>query len=257
MPFLEIEGKRIYFKGEASRPGMWPVILIHGAGGSSNIWLRQIQALEENFRVLAIDLPGHGYSQGNGEETIEDYVRFVSSWLEALDLREVFLVGHSMGGAIAMTLALFFPEKIRKMALAGSGARLRVPPEVFAALDKDFKEAIRVICRYAYSPHFPTYFLSLGEAEMEKGRPDVFLKDLAACDAFDICPQLSQIQVQSLILCGREDRFTPPELSLFLRDNLPNSQLEVIEGAGHMAMIESTSNFNGILARFLGEPISA
>jgi len=257
MPFLEIEGKRIYFKGEASRSGMWPVILIHGAGGSSNIWLRQIQALEENFRVLAIDLPGHGYSQGNGEETIEDYVRFVSSWLEALDLREVFLVGHSMGGAIAMTLALFFPEKIRKMALAGSGARLRVPPEVFAALDKDFKEAIRVICRYAYSPHFPTYFLSLGEAEMEKGRPDVFLKDLAACDAFDICPQLSQIQVQSLILCGREDRFTPPELSLFLRDNLPNSQLEVIEGAGHMAMIESTSNFNGILARFLGEPISA
>jgi pimeloyl-ACP methyl ester carboxylesterase len=256
MPFLKIEGKRIYFKGEAGRPGMWPVILIHGAGGSSNIWLRQIQALEENFQVLAIDLPGHGYSEGNGEETIEDYVRFVSAWLEALDLRQVFLVGHSMGGAIAMSLALSFPEKIRKMALAGSGARLRVPPEVFAALNKDFKEAIRVICRYAYSSHFPTYLLSLVEAEMGKARPEVFLKDLVACDAFDMRSQLSQIQVPSLILCGREDRFTPLELSLFLRDNLPNSRLEVIEGAGHMAMIESTSDFNEVLARFLSEAIS-
>jgi pimeloyl-ACP methyl ester carboxylesterase len=257
MPFLKIEGKRIYFKGEASRRGMWPVVLIHGAGGSSNIWLRQIQTLEEDFHVLAIDLPGHGYSEGNGEGTIEDYVRFVSSLLDALHLREVFLVGHSMGGAIAMSLALSFPEKIRKMALAGSGARLRVPPEVFAALDKDFQEAIRVICRYAYSPRFPTYLLSLGEAEMGKSRPEVLLKDLAACDAFDIRPHLSQIRVPSLILCGREDRFTPLELSLFLRDNLANSQLEIIEGAGHMAMIESTSDFNGVLARFLSEPISA
>ncbi len=257
MPFLEIEGRRTYFREEAGRPGMRPVILIHGAGGSSNIWLRQIQALEENFRVLAIDLPGHGYSEGNGEETIEDYVRFVSAWLEALGLRQVFLVGHSMGGAIALGLALSSPEKIVKMALAGSGARLRVPAEVFAALNTDFEEAIRIICRYAYSPHFPTYLLSLGEAEMGKARPEMFLKDLVACNAFDMRPQLSELRVPSLILCGREDRFTPLELSLFLRDNLPNSQLEVIEGAGHMAMIESTSDFNKALARFLNEAISA
>jgi len=257
MPFLRIEGKKIYFREEAKRPGMRPVIFVHGAGGSSNIWLRQIQDLEEKFRVLAIDLPGHGYSEGNGEVAVQDYSHCVSSWLEALDLREVFLVGHSMGGAISMTLALSQPGRVSKMVLAGCGALLRVPPEVFAALGQNFKEAIRVICRYAYSPQFPTYLLSLGEAEMGKSRPDVLLKDLAACDAFDIHPQLSQIQVQSLILCGREDRFTPLGLSLDLREYLPHSQLEIIEGTGHMAMIESTSSFNSVLARFLDQPISS
>jgi len=257
MPFVRIGEKKIHFKEEARHPGLLPVILIHGAGGSSNIWLRQIKALEESFHVLAVDLPGHGYSGGNGEKTVGDYARCVSSLLDAFDFQEVSLVGHSMGGAVAMTLAVSEPGRVRRLVLAGSGARLRVPREVFEALARDFQEAIRVICRYAYSPHFPTYLLSLGEAEMGRSCPDVLLRDLAACDKFDIRPELSKIKAQSMMLCGREDRFTPPELSCYLRDNLPNSRLEIIEGAGHMAMIEETGAFNQALVPFLGQPISS
>jgi pimeloyl-ACP methyl ester carboxylesterase len=252
MPSLELEGKRIHFKEGSQRSGATPVIFIHGAGGSSNIWLRQLHPLEETFHVLAIDLPGHGDSEGEGEESVEAYTRVLMSFLDALGLEEVCLVGHSMGGAIAMSLALAQPLRVKKMALAGSGGRLRVPPEVFFALKRDFKEAIRVICRYAYSPHFPTYLLSLGEAEVEKSRPEVLLADFTACDAFDIRPQLSQISQQTLILCGREDRFTPPRLSRYLQSHLPHCRLEIIEGVGHMAMIENASAFNAALARFLG-----
>jgi len=157
-----------------------------------------------------------------------------------------------MGGAIAMSLALAHPPRIKKMALTGSGARLRVPPEVFFALKKDFKDAIRTICRYAYSPHFPTYLLSLGEAEMGKSRPEVLLRDFAACDAFDIRPRLSQISQETLVICGKDDRFTPLRLSQYLRSHLPYCRLEIIERAGHMAMIENPSAFNAALTQFLG-----
>ena len=255
MPSLKIEGKKIYFRQEFRRPRAVPLVFIHGAGGSSNVWLRQLHAFEQGFRVLAVDLPGHGDSEGDGEGSIEDYGRHLLCLLDALGLREFILVGHSMGGAIAMSLALSSPQRVKKMALAGTGARLRVPREVVSALKKDYQEAIRAMCRYAYSPRFPTYLLSLGEAEVGKSRPEVLLQDFAACNAFDVRPRLSQIQKETLILCGREDRFTPLRLSLELQQHLPHSRLEIMEGVGHMAMIENTAAFNAVLARFLGEPV--
>jgi len=255
MPYLILEGKKVYFREAGSRAGTRPLVFIHGAGGSSNVWLRQLQAFEEAFFVLAIDLPGHGDSEGEGEGSVEAYSRILSSFLDALAIEEAFLVGHSMGGAIAMVLALAHPLRVKGMALAGSGARLRVPPEVFSALELDFKEAIRVICRYAYSPHFPTYLLSLGEAEVGKTDPRVIFSDFSACNAFDIRAHLSRISQRALILCGREDRFTPLKLSKYLYSHLPHGQLEIIEKAGHMAMIENAPAFNAALGRFLAEPI--
>ncbi|MDH7499029.1 MAG: alpha/beta hydrolase [candidate division NC10 bacterium] len=255
MPHLILEGRKIFFRQGGRPTGSRPLVFIHGAGGSSNVWLRQLQAFEEDFFVLAIDLPGHGDSEGEGAESVEAYSRILSSFLDALAIEEALLVGHSMGGAIAMVLALAHPLRVKGMALVGSGARLRVPPEVFSALELDFKEAIRVICRYAYSPHFPAYLLRLGEAEVGKTDPRVLLSDFSACNAFDLCARLAEITANTLVMCGREDRFTPLKLSKYLCSHIPHSRLEIIERAGHMAMIENAPAFNAALSRFLGEPI--
>jgi pimeloyl-ACP methyl ester carboxylesterase len=251
MPYLILEKKEVYFREAGRASGRGPVVFIHGAGGSSNIWLRQLPALEEDFYVLALDLPGHGNSEGEGEGRVEGYGRVLLSFLEVLGLAEACLVGHSMGGAIAMTVALSHPQRVKKMVLAGSGAQLQVPPEVYSALKKDLKEAIRIICRYAYSPRFPTYLLSLGEAEIGKCGPEVILRDFATCDAFDIRLRLSEISPETLILCGRDDRFTPLKLSEYLQSQLPHCRMEIMEKAGHMAMIEDAPAFNAALLRFL------
>jgi len=253
MPWAEVAGKRIHFRQGAKSPGTTPVIFIHGAGASSNVWLRQLQAFEESFPVVAVDLPGHGGSDGGGYPRLEDYGHDLLAFLDALGLNQAVWLGHSMGGAIVMELALCHPERVEKIILAGSGAQLKVPGEVLFALRRDSREVMRVISRYAYSPNFPAYHLNLTETEMANYRPEVLVTDFSACDAFDISKHLSRIVQPTLILCGREDRFTPLELSEHLRSGIPHSRLEVIEGAGHMAMIEDAPAFNAAVARFLVE----
>jgi len=253
MPWVEVTGKKVHFRQGAGNPGTTPVIMIHGAGASSNVWLRQLQAFEGSFPLFAVDLSGHGASDGASYPRVEDYGHDLLAFLDALGLDQAVWLGHSMGGAIVMSLALEHPERVKKIVLAGSGSQLKVPGEVLSALRKDFREMMRVIGRYAYSPHFPAYLLNLTEVEMGNCRPEVLVADLLACDGFDISRQLSRIAQPTLILCGREDRFTPLELSEYLRSGIPRARLEVIEGAGHMAMIEDAPAFNGAVASFLAE----
>jgi pimeloyl-ACP methyl ester carboxylesterase len=255
MPYLTLKDKRIYYRRGGRVPAREAVVFIHGAGASSNIWLRQLSVLEEEFLALALDLPGHGQSEGEGEERVEEYAQAVLAFLDKLGLEESSLVGHSMGGAIALTLARDFPERVKKIVLAGSGAQLKVPPEVIQALCGDFREAIRVMGQYAFSLpslNFPT---GGGEAGIGKTSREVVVKDFVACDGFDIRPHLGDIRQEALVICGERDRFTPPEFSEFLHFHLPRSRLEIIKGAGHMLMIENDRAFNAALLRFLTQPV--
>ncbi|MGH7320981.1 MAG: alpha/beta fold hydrolase, partial [Candidatus Rokuibacteriota bacterium] len=102
-----------------------PLVLIHGAAGRGTIWSPQLAGLEAVARVLAIDLPGHG-ATGGGGDSIRDYAAWVMTFLDAAGLARVVLGGHSMGGAIAQTIALAHPDRLDGLVLIGTGARLRV-----------------------------------------------------------------------------------------------------------------------------------
>ena len=115
--------------GGGADPGSPPLLLIHGAGGSRLHWPPGIRRLT-GWRVLAIDLPGHGDSPGPGERSIEAYTGCVLEWLDEYGVERVIPAGHSMGGAIALTLALQAPDRLAGMVLVGSGARLRVAPSI-------------------------------------------------------------------------------------------------------------------------------
>src|SRR5512139_2770184 len=104
-----------------------PVVLLHGAAGTHLSWPAQVCRLPD-CRVYALDLPGHGKSAGEACRSVDGYTRRVLDWMEALSLQQAVLVGHSMGSAVAMQIALTEPGRAAALVLAGSAARLKVNP---------------------------------------------------------------------------------------------------------------------------------
>lgn len=232
--------------------GSPPLVLIHGSGGNRLHWPPQLRRLP-NYRVFGLDLPGHGESPGEGETTIEGYVRRIVEWLEEQEIERVVLVGHSMGGAIAMTTALEEPDRVAGLVLVGTGGRLRVNGEILqAAADPSrFEETVEVVTTWAFSDQTPEKIVALAKTRMIETRPEVIHGDFKACNQFDICDHLPEIRVPSLILCGEQDRLTPLKYAHHLNEQIPDSTLVLLEGAGHMVMLERPLEVAEVVEHFL------
>lgn len=217
-----------------------PLVLIHGAGGMHLYWPVELRRLR-GHNVYAIDLPGHGKSEDrDGQQTIEDYARYLIHWLAAMQLRRAFFIGHSMGAAIALTLAIQHPEYVVGLALVGAGARLRVHPELlsYAADPTTFYKSTDMLVTCSFSASTPPRLVELASKRLEATRQSVFYGDLLACNRFDVMDQLAAIQQDTLVICGAEDQMTPVRYAQFLTSSIPHAQLRVIPDAGHMVMLE-------------------
>jgi len=202
---------------------------------------------------MIIELPGHGESGNEGEREITRYAEEVYAFLQAVGVRKVFLVGHSMGGAIVQTLALTHPEAIRGIVLVGAGARLRVLPMILDGINTNFEETIPRIVQFAYSRKAPPNLIKDGVTQMLKCRPEVLHGDFSACDRFDVMKEVEKIDLPTLILCGEDDALTPVLYSQFLHSRIKGSKLEVLANAGHMVMMESSEAFNEKIRGFIKE----
>lgn len=229
-----------------------PVILLHGAGGSHLSWPSDIRRLP-GYRVFALDLPGHGKSGGRGLQSIPRYAEAVLEWLEAMDIHSAVFVGHSMGSAIAQTLALDHTGHVLAVALIGSASRMRVNPVLIeeTAHGTTFLNAVEKVIAWSFGPQTPEELKAQVAMRLGQTRPSVLHSDFLACDAYDVTSRVCQITQPALIISGKEDRMTPVRHAYFLVDSLPNAQLQVIEGAGHMVMIEKPIEVSSALSRFL------
>ena len=228
------------------------VVLLHGAGGNHLYWPAEIRRLPRH-RVLALDLPGHGKSEGIGQQSIQAYADIVLEWLLSLDLPKAVFLGHSMGAAIALTLALHQPECVLGLGLLSAGARLPVPADILADLvsSTTFHKAIEAIRVLAFSASTDPRLIELAIGRMAEIRPSVLYSDFLACESFNMVDQLSQIRQPALILCGAEDAITPPRHSQLLAGLLPNARLEIVDRAGHMVMLEQPQTVASLLSQFL------
>ena len=227
------------------------ILFIHGAGGGQHTWSCQKSFFEKEFNPIIIELPGHGGSGGKGEKDIGMYSDHLHSFLMALDLAGIFLVGHSMGGAIAQTMALNHAELIAGIVLVGTGARLKVPARILYDIENNFRRAIEKIARSAYSQKAPTELIEWGICDLMRCRPEVLYDDFLACNRFDATTEVKKIGLPTLILCGKEDRLTPVRHSEFLHRKIKSSKLEIVPDAGHMVMIESFKTFNEKIREFI------
>lgn len=232
--------------------GKSAVILLHGAGGNYLSWPPEMRRLS-GFRVYALDLPGHGKSSGHGHQSISAYADAIKKWMEAITLNQVVLVGHSMGSAIALTLALDDNDRISGLILIGCGARLRVSPVLLedSASITTFQTSIDTIMKWSFSLQASKRLVELTANRMAEIRPSVLHGDLVACDSFDLTDQLEKITQPSLILCGEEDKMTPLSLSRQLASTIRNATLQVVPEAGHMVVLEQPKIVASAVIQFL------
>lgn len=259
MPIIRVNAKQIsYWIGKSGlSEGREVVLFIHGAGGGQYTWSCQKAYFERRFTPIVVELPGHGASEGEGEEEIGRYADHVYSFLKALGLSKPFLVGHSMGGAITQTLALTHPEVIKGISLVGTGARLRVFPMILDGIRSDFGETVRKITQFAYSRNTPSEMIDRGVTDMMRCRPEILYGDFLACDRFDIMNEVGKINIPTLVICGDEDELTPVKYSQLLHDRIKGSKLEILPGAGHMVMMEAAELFNEKIGAFVSNPIAS
>jgi len=243
-----------YFAHEVEdvKPNRPPVILIHGAGGNHLTWPPQIRRLAGET-IHALDLPGHGQSEGAGRQSIEAYAEDVNAFMRSLNIRSAVIVGISMGSAIALTLALKYPKKVKALALLGSGAKMRVAQTVLetAGNPNTFESAVEAINLNCFGENAQQNLIQLSKQSMLKMRPPVLLGDFLACNEFNVIDQLEKITVPALIICGAEDKMTPPRFSESLRDGISKSTLHILDGAGHMVMLEKPDEVADLLKKFL------
>jgi len=238
MPYVSVAEERVFYAYHDGAHRKAPtLILIHGAGGNHQFWGHAVRSVS-SATTYAPDLPGHGRSGGTGRWSIVDYAAFATAFMDALELRQAVVAGHSMGGATAMQMSLDYATRVSGLVLVGTGARLRVLPAILEGTLSNFQSTIELVCEYAYSPRTSRQLVRHGQRQMLKVAPQTVHDDFAACDGFDVMDRLADIRCPTLVVCGTDDRLTPPKYSALLAERIHNAQLRFIEGAGHMVMIE-------------------
>jgi pimeloyl-ACP methyl ester carboxylesterase len=242
-----------YFLSAISPADCAPVVLLHGAGGTHLSWPAEIRRLPGQ-RMIALDLPGHGKSQAlGGQQTIGGYARRVIDWLASVNLHRAVFVGHSMGSAVALTLAIHHPEQVLGICLLGSGVRLRVHPDLLAdaASPTTYLKAVETIVNRSFSITASPRLVELAGQRMGETRQSVFYGDLQACNAFDVSDHVTEVHQPALVVCGNDDQMTPLRYAQYLADAIPQAKLQIIPAAGHMVMLEQPQAVAQVLSAWL------
>lgn len=255
MPLINIEGISIHYQqSKVSSRVQTTIIFVHGAGGTWKNWAYQLSGIE-GYNLIALDLPGHGRSEGSPADVIKNYSEFIGSFVKALNITQFIIAGHSMGGAIGMEFALTYPDALIGLIIVDSGARLRVNPKTLEVLSRGVHPIENI--HYSYSRDISEVVLKQAVEEMRKIPTGVFLADFKACDGFNILDRVKTINLPALVICGEDDQMTPVKYSEFLAHELPQATISIIKSAGHMAMLEQPNLVNKSIQQFLETSVLA
>ncbi len=159
------------------------------------------------------------------------------------------LVGHSLGGALALSVAITRPDLVTGLVIIASGARLPVPDRVMSGLAESFDaECARLLDGFFVDPQGAA--VGAAEALVACG-PETLAADYAACRSVDLRDRLAEVAVPVLIIAGSDDRFTPRWLSEELARGLPEAQMVVIDDTRHMPMVEAAGAVNRLVGAYL------
>ncbi len=255
MPVTDILGRRIHYhapRDAADRRGQ-RVLYVHGTGCNAGVWADHMAAIADAHTPVAIDLPGHGRSRGHGFRGMADHAEFAIGLADALGWRRFVLVGHSMGGGIAITAALYHPDRLTGLVLVDTGARLRVAPDLMrAARAAAAGGAVPDTDRsWSFASGTPQAVVDRVQALTAGTDPQVTFADWIADDTFDAMTRVGEVTAPTLAICGAEDRLTPVKYHRYLQERMSHCRLTIIEGAGHWPFREQPEQFDRAVRAFL------
>jgi pimeloyl-ACP methyl ester carboxylesterase len=260
---VQVDGDAVfladYGKGfDRTRP---TVLLVHGAGMDHSVWPLQARHFAyRGWNALALDLPGHGRSDGALRTSIPALADWLWALVQALDAPAVHLVGHSMGALIALEVAARHRRKIAGLALLGAAPRMPVHPALLEAAGRPGPLAAELICDWGFGPaghiggHQAPGSWMLGHALRllrESSGPRLHT-DLAACDAYQAgLAAAAKVRCPTLVVAGGADRMTPAREAAKLAEAIKSARLAVLAGCGHMMMVEQPDATLDALVAFL------
>lgn len=236
-----------------------PLVVLHGGGGDARTWLNNIAALSENYKVYAPDLPGYGGSQPlAGHYFIPELAKFVDGFSDNLRLERFNLVGHSLGGGIALNYALESPHKIKKLVLVSSlclgreialWVRLLSIPAFVRAIGAIIMAILRTIKWLVKKLLVPIEFvMPFSPASVSLGGSVTTFKE----QTLVLAGRLSEIVMPTLLVWGAKDPIVPVRHAYAAAQVIPNCQLKVFENRGHNVHRDELQQFSRVLAGFLG-----
>ncbi len=236
------------------------LVLLHGLGSSSGDWSLQLPAFGARYRVLLIDLPGHGSSPLAGRPTIEAMADAVSATLDSRGVVRVHALGLSLGGCVALALALTAPARVRSLTLVNSFARLRP-----AGLRGVWRMAVRLallatapmttVAAHVASGLFPApeqhALYAAAVASLGRTPRAGYAAAVRALARFDARGRLADIRCPTLVIAGAMDRTVPLATQEALARTIPSARLSVIPGSRHATPQDQPDLFARAVLSFL------
>lgn len=257
MPFARVAGSRLYYRidGEDTQP---PLLLSNSLGTSLDMWDPQVSTLATRFRVVRYDSRGHGRSDvTRGPYSIEMLAGDALELLDALAIPRAHFCGLSMGGMVGMWLGVNAPERIDRLVLANTGARIGTAELWDARIDAVRRLGMAslaptVLARW-FSPQLveqPTPIVAQLRATLETMSGEAYAASCAAVRDMDQRRSLHRIHVPTLVISGTEDRVTTPEDARYIVDQVRGAR-HVELPASHLSNIQAAPAFTQALVHFL------
>jgi 3-oxoadipate enol-lactonase len=259
MPFVEADNAPIHARveGQAGAP---VVVLSHSLGTSLAMWDPQMPALAERFRVLRYDSRGHGESAVTpGPYTIARLGRDVIALLDGLGIQRVSFCGLSMGGMVGMWLGAHAPERVEKLVLCNTAARIGSPEFWESRIENIRKSGMEPIATAVLGRWFTPGFHARSPdtiRDMRRMLVETSVEGYAACCAAirdaDLREVLSRIQARTLVIAGTHDAATPPADGRFVAEKVQGARYVEL-AAAHLSNIEAAERFTAEVVAFLSE----
>lgn len=264
--FIDVGGTRAHVRDEGKADAM-PLLLIHGSLGSLHLWDGWVAALKDRYRLISVDLPGHGLTGAwsRGEYTIEAYADFIEVLADTLNLDRFAIAGHSIGGAVAWSFAATRPERVSHLILVDASAypgagestlrsRLTRAPLIgdVGIYFKPESMVRRALTEIYTDPATvtPDRVRRFGELQRFPGNRPATLQRARTQDPLDPTP-LKRLDVPTLIVWGAQDRWVPIADAFRLQGDIKGATLAIFEKCGHNPMEEDPSGTAAAVAAFL------
>lgn len=263
MPLIHLPETDLFYEEAGSGP---PLLLVPGFASGAWSWAWQMPELSRYFRVIVFDPRGVSRSTlGEGASAvIEKIADDLEGLIKNLHLTSAYVMGISFGGFVAQEFALKYPGRVTKLVLASTGFggpnHVLPSPEVLASFattaDLNSPERIRKYLSTAFSREFlkanPTEVERFCDLREKNPVPeDVYRHQLGSAMLFNTENRVGRISAETLVITGDADSVVPPQNSLNLAAKIPDSRIEMIRGAGHMAFVERACEFNQLVRNFL------
>ncbi len=267
--FIDVAGARAHVRDQGDPAGI-PLVLIHGAGGSLHVWEGWVRELGSKARLISVDLPGHGLTGAwpRQEYTVDAYADFIEALVDALKLDRFAMAGHSLGGAVAWTVAERRPDRVSQIVLIDAAGESRDPPwptrlarlPVVGEIGIYFKPErwVRRKLSEAYAdPAMVTPERVKRAAELQRfpGNREAALLRARTQGPLD-ATSLRHLTVPTLILWGARDRWVPIGDAFRFQNDINAATLKIFEKLGHDPMEEDPVATAAAVAAFL-KPIPA